>query len=123
MASKWIGAILFVAVIMAILGATSQGMTLSMDPETTTMDPDIDVILHYAEAWQDADWGTLVSPIQNAEFFKAMFHIVVMQQSLHAVFPEGSPWMWFWIILWVPIMGTIIFGLLMLFFSILQRNL
>lgn len=123
MAARWVGFIIFIAVIFAIIGATAQGVDLSANPEETTLDPNVDTILSYSESWKDDPWGTLVSPTQNTGFFKAMLSLLIGQHSLYSVFPKGSPWMWIWIIFWAPIIGTVVFAILMLFFSILQRVL
>ncbi len=123
MVPKWIGLIAFVAIIMAIVGAAAQGSALTLVEEEgkPSVDPDIDCILSYTEAWQDNPWGTLVNPVAHARFFQALFGLLIGQQNLYAIFPQDSPWLWIWIIIWIPIIATVVFGILMLFFAILQR--
>ena len=120
----WLGFVAFIAIVMAVLGASAQGTALSLNSTEggeSMVDPNIDVILSYTEAWQDNPWGTLVNPVQHTRFFSALFGLLVGQHNLYAIFPKGSPWMWVWIAIWVPILATVVFGVLMLFFAILQR--
>jgi len=122
MSPRWIGFIVFIAIIMAILGAVSQGQDLTYTTDgVSTVDPDLDAIVKYTQTWQDFDWGTLVLPGTHTAYFSAMFNILVGQQNLEAVFPKASAWMWVWWILWLPIIATVVFGIIMLFISIIQR--
>lgn len=122
MSPRWIGLIVFMAIIMAILGSVSQGQDLAYAVEGgEIMDPNINAIMVYTEAWQRFDWGTLVNPMTHVEYFSALFKILVGQQSLKAVFPDATPWMWVWWIMWLPIIATIVFGIIMLFIGIIQR--
>jgi len=119
---RWIGLIAFTAIIMAILGSVSQGQDLAYATDGGgIVDPNINAIVVYTEAWQDFDWGTLVMPSTHVNFFSSLFSLLVGQQNLKAVFPDVSPWMWIWWIMWIPIMATVVFGILMLFIGIIQR--
>jgi hypothetical protein len=120
----WIGFIVFIALVMAALGAMAQGATLELgSAANSTADPNINNVLSYTEAWQDFDWGRLVIPTTHVVFFSSLFKLLVGQQNLYAVFPKASPWLWIWMILWVPIIATVVFGLIMLFISTLYRLL
>ena len=122
MAPRWIGLIIFVSIIAAIIGAAAQGGTLTTNVSAnSTMDPNIDTVIHYQQAWQANPWGTLLNPIAGARFFTAIFSLLAGQQNLYSVFPEGTAWIWIWLIIWIPIMGTIVFGIIMLFIAIIQR--
>ena len=124
MSPRWVGFIAFMALIMAGIGAMAQGATLEIGTAVnSTADPNLNYILSYAIAWQDFSWTTLANPIAHIEFFSALFALLVGQQNLYAVFPQASPWLWIWLIMWIPIIATVVFGILMLFFSILQRVL
>ena len=122
MSPRWIGFIVFIAIIMAILGAVTQGTDLSYAADDiSTVDPNINAIVVFTEAWQDFDWGVLVMPQTHTRFFSAIFSLLVGQQNLYAIFPEASAWIWIWWILWLPIMATVVFGIIMLFVAIIQR--
>ena len=122
MDAKWIGFIVFIAIVMAVVGASSQGMDIALDRSGgSTLDPNVDYLVTYSEAWQQNPWGTLVNPVANTKLFEAIFGLIISQHALYSVFPEGSAWLWIWMIIWIPIAVTIVFGILMLFFAILQR--
>lgn len=122
MSPRWVGFIVFVAILMASVGAMAQGSILELNTAyNSTLDPNLNTVSSYAVSWQDNPWGTLVNPIAHAEFFTALFTLLVGQQNLYAVFPEASAWLWIWFIMWLPIIATVVFGILMLFFAILQR--
>ena len=122
MSAKWIGFIVFVALIMASYGAMAQGVTLELGTAyNTTADPNINTVCSYAIGLQRNPVGTLVNVFATSRFFIAVFALLVGQQNLYAVFPQASAWLWIWLILWVPIIATVVFGLIMLFIGIVQR--
>ena len=124
MSPRWVGFIAFMALIMAGIGAMAQGATLELGTAVnSTADPNLNNVLSYAIAWQDFDWATLANPVTHAEYFTSLFALLVGQQNLYSVFPQATPWLWIWLIMWMPIIATVVFGILMLFFSILQRVL
>lgn len=123
MSPRWVGFVIFIALIMAGIGAMAQGAILELGTAAnSTVDPDINNVMSYAMAWQDFDWGVLVNPLSHVTFFGSLFKLLVGQQNLYAVFPEASAWLWIWLIMWLPIIGTVVFGILMLFFAILRRT-
>ena len=122
MSPRWIGFIVFIAILMGLLGAMAQGAIAELDTAyNSTLSPDINYVTTYAVSWQDNPWGTLVNPIAHGRFFSAILSLLVGQQSLYSIYPEGSAWLWIWLICWVPIIATVVFSVLMLFFAILQR--
>lgn len=124
MSPRWIGFIVFIALLMAGVGAMAQGVTLELGTGiNSTVDPNINNVVSYALAWQTFDWGVLVMPSTHVVFFGSLFSLLVGQQNLYAVFPEASPWIWIWLFMWLPIIATVVFGILMLFFAIFQRVL
>jgi len=124
MSPRWVGFIIFIALMMAGLGAMAQGATLELGTAAnSTVDPNINKVLSYTQAWQDNPWGTLVNPVAHAALFSSILQLLAGQQNLYAVFPKASPWLWIWLIMWLPIIATVVFGILMLFFAILQRVL
>lgn len=123
MSPRWIGFIVFMALIMAALGAVAQGATLELGTANSTADPNINIVLSYTQAWQSNPLGTLTNVFNHAEFFSAILKLLVGQQNLKAVFPEASPWVWIWLLLWVPIIATVVFGIVMLFISVISRVL
>jgi hypothetical protein len=118
---KWVGFIVFIAIIMAVVGAYAQGMTLSTNPESSTIDPDINTIMSYVQHWQANPGLALVDVPAHFAYFSALFHMLIAQHNLHAVFPKDSQWMWSWIILWTPIIATVVFGVIILFIAIIFR--
>jgi len=124
MSPRWIGLIVFMALIAGILGAVSQGIDFAYATDDTgIVSSDVNALVVYTEAWQDFDWGTLVMPSTHTNYFSALFRLLVGKSSVKAVFPDGTPWMWVWWILWNPVIVTVVFGLLMLFFGMIQRAL
>jgi hypothetical protein len=123
MDAKWIGLIVFVAIIMAVVGAYAQGIPLSTDPERTTLDPNIDYVMSYVQSWQSNPGLTLVAVDKHFKYFATLFNLLVAQENLHSVFPENSQWMWSWIILWTPIIATVVFGIVILFIAIIFRTI
>jgi len=122
MDAKWIALIVFVAIIMAVVGASAQDMNLALDRAgESTMDPNVDYLVTYSEAWQSNPWGTLVNPVANTRLFRSLFGLIISQHALYSVFPQNSAWLWIWMVIWIPIAAMIVFGILMLFFAILQR--
>lgn len=124
MSARWIGLIVFVALIMASLGAIAQGATLELGTAVnSTADPNLNTVMSYTQAWQYNPFGTLVNVVLHAQFFAAILKLLWGQQNLYAIFPEASPWLWIWFILWVPIIATVVFGIAMLFIAVIQRIL
>jgi hypothetical protein len=124
MSARWIGLIVFVALLMAGVGAMAQGATLELGTAAnSTADPNINNVMSYTLTWQNFDWGRLALPSTHVTFFSSLFKLLVGQQNLYAVFPKASPFLWIWLIMWLPIVATVVFGILMIFFSILQRVL
>jgi hypothetical protein len=124
LSARWIGFIVFMALMMAAFGAMAQGSPLVFELEAginQTADPNINEVLSYTQAWQYDPLGTLVNIFAHGRFFTAIFALLVGQQNLYAVFPQASPWLWIWLILWVPIIATIVFGIIMLFIAVIQR--
>jgi len=119
---RWIGLIVFMAIIMAILGSVSQGQDFAYAfAGGEIVDPDINTLVVYTEAWQNFDWGVLIMPSTHTAYFSALFRTLVGQNNLKAVFPDGTPWLWIWWIMWNPVTVTVMFGILMLFIAIIQR--
>ena len=122
MAPRWVGFVVFIGIVMAIVGAAAQGDPLTTNVSSnSTMDPDLDYVLSYQVAWQSRDWGVILNPITNARFLGAIGGLLVAQRNLHAVFPEGTQWIWIWFLVWIPIVATVIFGIYLLFISIIRR--
>jgi len=122
MSARWIGFIVFMALVMASLGAVAQGATLELGTAAnSTADPNINTISSYTLAWQTNPLGQVVNVVAHAQFFSAILKLLVGQQNLYSIFPEASPWLWLWLILWVPIIATVIFGIVMLFIGIISR--
>jgi len=123
MSVKFIILVVFVALGIMVYGFIAQGMDIISQPVSgsSTMDPDIDTILSYAQAWQTSPLGQLVNVPAHMRYFEALLSITVHRQSLKAAIPEDSPWLWSWVILWTPIIAGFVFGIIALFIGIISR--
>jgi hypothetical protein len=120
---KWVAMIVFVAIIMAVVGAVAQGATLTTDPENSTLDPDVNTVMSYVQGWQSNPGIALINIQAHFRYFAALFNLLIAQHNLHSVFPANSQWMWSWVVLWTPIIALFIFGIIVLFIAIIARNL
>lgn len=119
----WIGFIIFVATISLLIGSVPTGEALMLN--STLMEeeeqPYINYMLSYTEAWQANPWGTLVSPLAHAKFFQALFNVLLQTKTRDALFPADSPWILVWLVMWTPVIGTVVFGVILIFIAIIQR--
>ena len=112
---KWVGFLVFIWVIGALVGSVSEGTSL-LTNETIT--GPVQGIMSYTEVWSEQDWGTLVHPGTHTDFFEDLFQMLLLDFPVF----EG-PWAIIrWIVL-APIVGTIVFGLILMFFSIFQKSI
>ncbi len=123
MNAHWIGFIVFLAIIGLLLGSIPVGEPLVLNSTLMqeTKEPYINYMLSYTQAWQDNPWGTLVNPVMHTKFFQALFNVLLQTKTRNALFPEGSPWIIVWWIFWIPIIATVVFGVVMIFIYIIQR--
>lgn len=117
MAPKWIGFCVFLWVIGLLIGSVPQGEVL---PLNSTVTNPVQGVMSYAEVWDEQDWGTLVMPITHLSFFRDIFRLMILDLPLFG--PISSPWQIIrWIVL-APIIGTVVFGLVILFISIFRKT-
>lgn len=115
--------VVVIALGLGIYGSISQGLdVLPAGEVNSTMDPNVNTVLSYAIAWQTNPLGTLVNVPAHLDYFTALFKVVTQQQSLNAVYPQASQWVWMWILLGVPIIAGVVFGVIILFIGIIFRN-
>lgn len=117
MPAKWIGFLVFIWIIAAILGGISEGGTVL--GENTTEYATVNDLLVYTEVISEESWGSLVSPGTHARFFGAIFKLLTLDFPFWNDYPYSiAKW-----IIAGPIIATLVFGLILLFFSIVQRTL
>ena len=117
MQPRWIGFLIFVWVIAAIIGSVPVGEVLVLNE--TAVSP-VQGVLNFTEVWTEQDWGTLVTPSFHLDFFKNVFALLLLDLPLFG--EPNSPWQIVrWIVL-APIIGTVLFGLVTLAMSIFRRN-
>jgi len=117
MSARWIGFLVFVWAIAAVIGSVTVGTNLFADANTT--EP-IQGIMDYSETWSAEGWGMFVKPEAHAGFFGDVFKIMTLNFPIFG--PAGSPWQYIrWIILG-PIIATVVFGMITLFASIFRRD-
>jgi len=120
--AKWIAVAIFVALALATWAAIGQGVPVAIaENVTSTADPAVSGILSYALAWQDTGLGYITNVPAHFEYFSDLFRVIMGGQNVYGVFPQGSAWLWIWLILWTPVWGMIVFGIIMLFIAIIQR--
>lgn len=118
MPAKWVGFLIFIWVIAILLGSVPQGEVLANNE--TVSDP-VQGLLSYTQVWSQQSWGSqLVYPIMHPEWLGDLFDLLLLNVPLFG--DSDSP---FQIVRWIvvaPILGTMVFGLVMLFISIFQRT-
>lgn len=116
MAAKWLGFLVFIWVIAAIIGSVSEGEVLAGSNQTTTLNK----VLVYNTSVSEEGWGTLLLPTTHITFFDGMWEMMTLDFPLFG--EPDSPWQIIrWIIL-APIMATIVLGLIILVMSIFRRT-
>jgi len=122
MRPAWVGLLVFVWIIAGILGSVASGSNLLLAEgrgvEAGENDP-IQVVMSYTERWTEQTWGTLVDVGAHAEFFRAIFKLMLLNFPLFG--DADSP---FQIVMWVivgPVMAVLVFGMVMLFIGIFRR--
>jgi len=109
---KYIGALVFLWIVAAMVGAIIEGATLSAN-ETGT--------LHDLTSWQEVktteSWGAFRAIGALPGFFSSLFTIM----TFNFAFFDGQWELVRWIIL-VPLMVTVVFGLIVTFLGIFQRS-
>jgi len=119
---KFIAVIVFIALMMALFGGIAQGVPLQLaSSANSTADPNVNIVIQYAEGWQSNGLGQVINVYAHGQFFNALFKLLAGQENLYAIFPQASPWVWIWLILWIPFMAMVVFGIIMLFIGIIQR--
>lgn len=117
MSAKWIGFLVFVYVVAMIIGSIPTGEVLATNSTVTSP---VQGVMSYVEVWSEQDWGTLVSLSTHLNFFRNIFQMLILDFPLFGGI--NSPWQ---IVRWLvmgPVIGTIIFGLIILFVSIFRRT-
>jgi len=78
-------------------------------------------LMGYGEAWAELDsvGGKLIYPVTNFEYFGHVLDLFMLDFPIFG--DSGSPWQLVRLIVLAPIIGTIVFGLIILFFSIFER--
>ena len=115
MAAKWIAVIIFVWSISAIVTwiMTNQNVFAS---DNVTGSPN--ALLSFLVGTGHYDWGNFVGVGANESFFTEMWRIVTLD------FPFWKDGWWVilrWLIV-APLIGTVVFGLIILFMSVFQRT-
>jgi len=125
MAPRWIGFLVFIWIIAAIVGSVSEGEVILAGNTTLAkeaMGP-VQGIMYYAIAFQELEGREqlLMLPAIAAGFFKHIFDLLLLD---FPIFGEpGSPWQLVrWIVL-APIIATVVFGLVVWFIIQLRRPL
>lgn len=118
MKAGWIGAIIFIWVIAIILGSITAGENLLANPDVTAS---AQSPLSFVQVWSEEGWGTLVNPIHWPGFFSDIWALATLDVPLFG--ESDSPYQLVrWIIL-APIIGTLVFALVILFISMLRRTI
>ena len=117
MSAKWIGFLVFIWIVAAILGCISEGQ--SVLGENTTEYQTVNDLLWFTQVKSTEVWGTLLSPGTHINFFNALFKLLTLDFPMWADYPYS-------IVRWLvgaPIVATIVFGLIIMFFNTFQRTI
>ncbi len=117
MAPKWIGFLVFIWVVAAIIGSIPVGESLVLN--STVTNP-AQSMLSYITVWSEQDYGMLSNPFFQAGFWGDLFKIMILDLPIFG--EPSSPWQILrWLILG-PIIATVVFGVVALFVNMLRRN-
>jgi hypothetical protein len=117
MKAGWIGSILFIWVIALLLGSIPVGANLLEDTSVTSV---VQSSLSFTQVWNEQDWGTLVNPLHWPQFAGDIWNMALLKLPLFG--DSDSPYQLVrWVVL-APIIATVVFALVLLFISILNRN-
>lgn len=115
----WIGLVAFLAILMCIIASVPTGESLAVD---STVTGPVQTLMQYTEVWSELNWVKLINPITHVRFFYDLFKSLIAEETLYAIFPEDSPWLIIWWVLMAPIIATVVFGVVMVFLIIFQRQ-
>lgn len=119
MPAKWIGFLIFVWVMAILLGSIPAGEVLASN--TTVTNP-VQSLMSYTEVWSQQSWGSqLVYPIMHPDWLGDMLDLMLLNVPLFG--DSDSP---FQIVRWIivgPIIGTIVFGMVILFAGMFRRTI
>lgn len=119
MRAGWIGAIVFIWIMGVLASSVLVGESVT-DNETVTSR--IQSTLSWTEVREEGDTGTFESVSNVGGYFEDLWHLVTLDDL--ALFGGDDPGMLllYWIV-WLPIIATVVFMLIMLFVSLIQRVL
>ncbi len=106
--TKWIGFTIFLWVVGLFVGSIPIGINL-YDNATVT-DP-IHQITSYTQAFTTQAWGQIANPMFHLNFFAALLKIATLDLPIFGG-PSDPMQIFRWIFLG-PVIGTIVFGLVM----------
>ena len=119
MRAGWIGYVVFVWLVVLILSSVAAGVSFTDDEDVMGT---LDTTSSFVEVWTEEDWGTLVNPMNFPEYFADIWRMATLEDSFLAN-SEDSGLMLIYALVVMPIVVTIVFALVILFVSILQRVL
>ncbi len=119
MSAKWVGFAVFVYVMGLLVAYMSTGYNVF---NWTNMTDAVQITSTFSVATSQEDWGTfafIAAPFNSVlDYFRGLWQVLTLDLP---VFHEG-PWRILrWIII-APITATIIYGLIVTFFSMFQRT-
>lgn len=110
---KYIGALVFLWIVAAMVGAIIEGATLSGN-ETGVLDD----LTSWTEVKTTESWGVFRAVGALPGFFSALFTVLTFDFA----FFDGTWELVRWFVL-VPLMVTVVFGLIVTFLGIFQRQI
>lgn len=112
MAPKWMGLLVFVWAIGALVGGILEGIVVG-ENETTVLNQ----IMYWKQARSEESWNAIDIIMTPINFLSGIFRLLTFDFA----FFQG-PWELVRYICLSPIIATIVFGLILIFFSVLQRG-
>jgi len=115
MAAKWVGFAVFVYVIGLIVAYVSIGANVF---SWTNMTEQVQGVAYYSVATAQEDWGAFTFAAAPFAYFKNLWAVMTLDLP---VFQEGAWKILRWVIL-APIIATMIYGMVVTFFSMFRRT-
>ncbi len=116
--TRWIGFSIFMWVVGLIVGSIPVGQNLV---ENSTVTDPIYKVTSYTQAFTSQQWGQIVSPMFHIDFFSAILKIATLDLPIFGG-PNDPMQIFRWIFLG-PVIGTIVFGLVVALITIFSYAL
>ncbi len=116
MAARWVGLLIFVLVIGLLIGSVAESINLMEGENATTLNS----MMSWSRITSEEDFGVIEFVGSIPQYFSGLFKAITLD---FPIWPTGTAWEMATWVFWAPIVGTVVFGLVILFFSVFQRTI